>query len=287
MATISPETRIGTVALKVANLEKELEFYREVVGLELLSLADTVASLGAGTRPLLTLHAAPGARRVQRTAGLYHFAILLPTRRDLARALDQLLKSGYPLEGAADHLVSEAIYLRDPEGNGIEIYRDRPRTEWHDGRGKIRMATLPLDLHGLRGEMSASTAGSNGLPGSARIGHIHLHVSDLQEAEHFYCEILGFERVTRYGASAAFVSAGGYHHHVGLNTWAGEGAPPPPQDATGLLRFEIALPNTDSLEIVLRNLSASSISFVETPQGVLLGDPSQNGIALAVAGSVD
>ena len=282
METISPGTRIGAVTLRVAELSQSLEFYRHVVGLELLAKADGQGRLGAGERELLILQGAPGARSAPGTTGLYHLALLLPSRRDLAAAVHRILRSGYSLEGAADHIVSEAVYLRDPEGNGIEIYSDRPRAEWLDGRGKIRMGTLPFDLPGLLREFPPSADGVGELPQGTGVGHIHLHVSSLEEAESFYCGVLGFGHVMRYGTSAGFVSAGGYHHHIGLNTWAGEGAPPPPTDARGLVRFQIVVPDRSALDPLLERLEKSATFFEETADGVMLRDPSQNGIALTV-----
>jgi catechol 2,3-dioxygenase len=285
MESISPRTRIGDVRLRVANLAESVNFYTDIIGLECLTTSDGLARLGAGGKELLILQASRSARPIGGTTGLYHFALLLPLRRNLASTTDRILRSGYPLEGTADHLVSEAVYLRDPEGNGIEIYRDRPRAQWLDGRGKIRMDTLPLDLPGLLKESSRSSNEASVVPQETRVGHIHLHVSRLAEAVSFYCGVLGFELMARYGSSAAFVSAGGYHHHIGLNTWAGEGAPALPADATGLIRYRIVLPEQDVLASLVGRLARSSIPFQETEEAVLLTDPSQNGIVLSLASS--
>src|SRR5262249_53780909 len=159
-----------------------------------------------------------------------------------------------------DHLVSEALYLDDPDGNGIEIYRDRPRAEWPRSGGRIRMATDPLDLDGIVAELDRDDRPWDGLAPATVIGHVHLHVADLRAAEAFYHGVLGFDIITNYGGSALFVSAGGYHHHLGLNTWAGVGAPPSPADAAGLRRFAVVLPDPGALEQVAARVRQASIA---------------------------
>jgi catechol 2,3-dioxygenase len=222
-----------------------------------------------------------GARpKPARATGLYHFAILTPTRLALARSLRRLAEAQWPLSGASDHLVSEALYLDDPDGNGIEVYRDRPRDEWPRVGGKIRMATDPLDFDGVIAELERDDQPWDGLQPETTIGHVHLHVADLRAAEAFYHGVLGFDIITNYGGSALFVSAGGYHHHLGLNTWAGVGAPPAPPDAAGLRRFAIALPDADALETVAARVRAAGIAAEQTEAGLTLRDPSQNGVLL-------
>lgn len=200
------------------------------------------AALGAG-EPWLVLHAAPTAPpRPRGTTGLYHFAVLVPSRADLAQSLRRLLDTRTPLQGVADHGVSESLYLADPDGIGIEIYRDRPRHEWPFVNGQLRMTTDPLDLEGLLAEHPAPEHPSpHHLAPDTRVGHIHLQVSDLDAARRFYVDVLGFELMQRFGRGALFVAAGGYHHHLGLNTWEGVGAPPPPAGAIGLDHFEVKL----------------------------------------------
>jgi len=283
---IHPQTFIGTVYLTVSDLERALRFYGDVLGFKLLHRQGDAAALTAdGATPLLVLTGRPDARpRPPRTTGLYHFAILTPSRADLARSLRHLVESGYPLDGAADHLVSEALYLADPDGNGIEIYRDRPRDTWPYRNGHLYMATDPLDLDGLLAEGTNDNRPWEGLHPQTRIGHIHLHVSNLSQAEAFYQGVLGFDLTTRYGASAAFLSAGGYHHHIGINTWAGVGAPPPPPDAVGLRWFDICVPDEPALAEVEERLRAAAVACEGHGSSITLRDPSGNGIRIVVSG---
>jgi catechol 2,3-dioxygenase len=269
--SIHPDTTVGPVDLVVADLGRAEQFYREVLGFKQLSRQDSTLMLTAdGAAPLLILHERPGARpKPRRATGLYHFAILTPTRRDLARSLRRLAEAQWPISGASDHLVSEALYLDDPDGNGIEIYRDRPRAEWPRSGGRVQMATDPLDFDGVIGELEGDDQPWDGLAAGTTIGHVHLHVADLRAAEAFYQGVLGFDMIMNIG-SALFVSAGGYHHHLGLNTWAGVGAPPPLPDAAGLRHFAIVLPD----------LRDAGIAIEETGEGLLIRDPSQNGVLL-------
>jgi catechol 2,3-dioxygenase len=280
--SIHPDTTVGPVALAVADLARSEQFYRDMLGFKPLGRADGTLTLAAdGATPLLILHEQPGARpKPARATGLYHFAILTPTRLALARSLRRLAEAQWPLSGASDHLVSEALYLDDPDGNGIEIYRDRPRHEWPRAGGKIRMATDPLDFDGVIAELERDDQPWDGLQPETTIGHVHLHVADLRAAEAFYHGVLGFDIITNYGGSALFVSAGGYHHHLGLNTWAGVGAPPAPPDAAGLRRFAIVLPDADALETVAARVRAAGIAAEQTDAGLTLRDPSQNGVLL-------
>jgi catechol 2,3-dioxygenase len=236
-----------------------------------------------GTRPeeaLVVLTASPTAPRPKGTTGLYHLAILVPSRAHLAHALRRLVHTGTPLQGTADHGVSEAIYLADPDGNGIEIYRDRPRAQWPMLNGRLQMGVDPLDLDGLLDEPDDDD--SRGLAAGSTIGHVHLHVSDLTAAKQFYVDVLGFELMQRYGPSALFVSAGGYHHHVGLNTWAGVGAPPPPPGAIGLRHFSLRLPNQSALDDVAARLRAASTPVESVGEAIRATDPSSNAILLTV-----
>jgi catechol 2,3-dioxygenase len=194
--------------------------------------------------------------------------------------LGHLLKSRTRL-GSADHLVSEALYLADPEGNGIEIYRDRPRGEWSFDDGELRMATEPLDLDDLLADAGGEPW--SGLPAGTRMGHIHLHVSRLDAAERFYVGVLGFERMTSYRDSALFLAAGGYHHHLGLNTWLGVGAPPPPAGAAGLDHFELILPDEAALESVVARVREAGLGIERVAGGFLIQDPSANRLVLAAA----
>ncbi len=259
---IPDETSVGEVALQVADLERSVRFYTGPFGLRLLERRNGLALLGADARPLLRLTEKPGARPKPHSAtGLYHFAVLLPDRAALGRLLLNLLNYGVPIEGAADHLVSEAVYLRDPDGNGIEIYRDKPRSEWPMAGSEVRMANAPLDFDGI--VAAAGNVPWDGIAPGTRIGHVHLQVSDLEKAERFYCEILGFNVMQRW-RGALFVSAGGYHHHIGLNVWASLGGPPPPEDSAGLEYFEIVLPTADALRELAAALAGAGLEFSET-----------------------
>jgi catechol 2,3-dioxygenase len=279
---IHPNTTLGPVSLTVAQLDRSLAFYQERLGFQVHQLTDNMARLGAGGPDILVLTEQPGARHVRGTTGLYHFAVLVPSRLELARTLRRLAETRTPLQGFADHLVSEAIYLADPDGNGIEIYRDRPRAEWvYEPNQQIRMASDPLDIEGILDELNGHDEPWSGLAAGTKLGHMHLHVAHLDDTKHFYVDILGFDLMARFGPSALFVSAGGYHHHIGLNTWAGVGAPPPPADAAGLRDFVVLLPNQAELERVLERVRGAGIATEETPAGILVRDPSRNGIVLA------
>ena len=206
---IHPDTTLGHVALSVPSLERSLAFYQNVLGMQLRRRENHTAYLGAGQTDLLALHENPEAKRAPRTSGLYHFAILVPSRLELARALRRLAEAEWPLQGFADHLVSEAIYLPDPDGNGIEIYRDRPRDEWPRIDGRIQMATDPIDLEGIMAELQAQPEAAASLDPQTVLGHVHLHVGDLHQSSGFYNGVLGFDRIATLARSAEVVSAGG------------------------------------------------------------------------------
>lgn len=282
VATIAPGTHIGAVHLTVQDLERAAQFYEHRLGLASHGAAPGVARLGAGGPDLLVLHHRPDARRVRGTTGLYHFAVLVPSRTALARSLKRLIDTGTPLDGASDHLVSEALYLHDPEGNGIEIYRDRPRDQWHTDHGQIRMALDPLDLEGLLAEPGAHATPWSGLEPATTMGHVHLRVADVEVAEQFYVGVLGFETRQRFGEAALFVAAGGYHHHLGFNTWASLGAPPPPADAAGLRSFVVTLPDPDELERITRRARAAGLDVEARERGARLHDPFSHRVELEV-----
>ena len=273
--SIDPATTIGTVRLTVSDLDRSRSFYEEVIGLvpSGSSLADPSGA------PLLDLTGDPAAPRLDRGAtGLYHFAILLPTRGDLARSLQRVAEARWPLSGASDHLVSEALYLSDPDGNGIELYRDRPRDEWPHRDGHLEMATAPLDLDGLLKERPDDRAVT--VPAGTGVGHVHLQVADIEEAEAFYNGALGLDVTVRGYPGALFVSAGGYHHHIGLNTWHSAGAAPPPPGSVGLRNFELKLPDHDALERTLEGVRRAGIDLEQVDGTALVRDPSGNGVLL-------
>jgi catechol 2,3-dioxygenase len=194
--------------------------------------------------------------------------------------MQHLATSKISVQGFSDHLVSEAIYLSDPDGNGIEIYRDRPRSEWPFRNEQLQMDTLPLDIHSLMSELEPVPQPWTGFAEGTRIGHIHLKVANVKEAEDFYINVLGFELMTRYGPSASFVSAGGYHHHVGFNTWNSLGAPPALDDAIGLLWFSLKLPDTQALDQLLEMIHKAQIETKKGSEGIFVRDPSSNRILL-------
>lgn len=276
---LDPRTRMGPVTLVVTDLARSLDFYGRILGMDILRAADGVTWLGFGRRALVGLVEAPGARRARGTTGLFHFALLVPGRAELGHALRRLFEEKVRLEGAADHLVSEALYLPDPDGHGIEIYRDRPREQWTRLGGEIRMSTDPLDLESLLAEDAAAPPTVEAPPGLSSgtvMGHVHLRVADIAAAEAFYRERIGFDLTLRFGPAASFVSAGGYHHHLGMNTWAGVGAPPPPEDALRLRDYVIELADPPELARVRARLTAAGDAVEETAAGLTTRDPSGN-----------
>jgi catechol 2,3-dioxygenase len=282
---IDPATEMGAVAVTVADATATSRFYEQAIGLRPLPGAEDRLRLGAAQTSVVELVGDPDApQRPPGTTGLFHLAILVPSRLDLARALRRVANAGWRFTGASDHLVSEALYLQDPEVNGIEIYRDRPRDEWPIQDGELRMDTIPLDLQSLLLELPDGGEEADGpIAAGTRIGHVHLNVADLAAAEEFYVGTLGFEVTVRGYPQALFVSAGGYHHHIGLNTWAGEGAPPPPPGARGLRRFEIVLPTREALREVEERIAAAGVDLTRDHDGLRLADPSGNGLLLRVA----
>ncbi len=277
IATIPATTSIGAVHLTVTDLERAIAYYAQRIGLAVRARGPQVARLGAGEEDLLVLTGSPDAPRARGTTGLYHVAIRVPSRADLARVLQHLIADRTPIDGASDHLVSEALYLTDPDGIGLEIYRDRPRGEWpRDANGMPHMATDALDVQGLLAEGGHEEAPLRGLPAGATVGHVHLRVSRIEESERFYVDVLGFDLVQRYGPGASFVSAGGYHHHFGLNTWGGVGAPPPPPGAVGLRHVEVRLPDAAELEAVIARVRDAGGEVAFTGAGADVTDPSGN-----------
>ena len=239
--SLPADAHIGHVSLTVQDLDRSVLFYRDVLGFTETHREGQLSVLAPSAgRTLIELHErADAIAKPRRSSGLYHFAILVPSRAALGRSLRRLTDKRWPISGAADHLVSEALYLNDPDGLGIEIYRDRPRDTWRKASsGEIAMATDPLDLQGIHDEPGADATWT-GLDAGTVMGHVHLHVPHLDTAEAFYCGRIGFSPMVRGYPGALFVAAGGYHHHLGLNTWVGVGAPPPPENAVGLRGFTI------------------------------------------------
>lgn len=280
--SLPARTSLGPVRLRVAAAGRVADFYRRVVGLHDLPPEDGRIRLGtvAGA-PIVELVGDPSApARPPRSTGLFHLAILLPSRADLAQAIHRVSRAGGSFSGASDHLVSEALYLNDPEGNGIEIYRDRPREEWPRREdGELEMATLAIDLDGVLGALSPGTP-DEGVPDRTATGHVHLQVRDIPEAEAFYHGVLGFDPMVRGYPGALFLSAGAYHHHLGLNTWGTRGAPAPPSGARGLDRFQITLPAASDLDAAAARLAAAGHEVVTEDDGLRCVDPSGNGLVL-------
>lgn len=276
-----PSTYVGQVNLKVQSLERALKFYQEVIGFKVLEQTEKSANLTAdGKTVLLSIEQPDHVAPMQgRTTGLYHFALLLPTRSDLAQIVQHFAKIGLRY-GSSDHLVSEALYLSDPDGNGIEIYRDREPSEWNWNHGEVKMTVDPLNVRDLLSGVDQQTW--NGLPANTVMGHIHLHVSELVKTEQFYTMGLGFEVVNRYGTQALFISTGKYHHHIGLNTWNGVGAPKPPDNSAGLQSFTLIYPNDAVRARAVANLQNIGVAVSEENGAFATNDPSGNRILLLI-----
>jgi catechol 2,3-dioxygenase len=282
---IDPATALGVVRLTVSDLDRSRAFYEQAIGLRAVEREDGTIALGSDNGPpLVELLGDPSAPALNpRATGLFHLAILQPSRRDLALALARLAAARWPLSGASDHLVSEALYLSDPDGNGIEIYRDRPRSEWRqDENGQLAMATIPLDLDDVMSAAAGATEIPSLSPDGTTMGHVHLQVSNLDDAEAFYSGILGFDVMVRGYPGALFVAAGGYHHHIGLNTWNSAGAAAPPRGSVGLRSFEVVLPDQAALNQVLDRVDSAGLPLEQTGPAdtVLVRDPSGNGVLL-------
>lgn len=265
--------RLGAVRLQVADLQRSVDYYERVVGLRTLARSAGRATLAAhdDDAPIVELHERAGAAPVPRRGrlGLYHFAILLPDRAALGRFVRHLAESGIQA-GMSDHLVSEAVYLTDPDGLGIEVYADRPRSEWRVENGQLAMATAPLDV-----ERVVAAAGGErwtGAPAGTVIGHLHLFVGDLEQAAAFYHGALGLDKMVWGYPGALFLSAGGYHHHLGVNTWAA-GAVPAGEGEARLLEWEIILPDAGPLQAVLESLERAGVAVEREGQGGIARDP--------------
>jgi catechol 2,3-dioxygenase len=271
---LPPASHVGAVVLQVSDLERSLAYYQEVLGFQVLSRAGARAGLGAAgdAVPLVCLHESPGVQRVARQGriGLYHFAILLPDRASLGRFVAHLGEVG-ARAGAADHLVSEALYLHDPDGLGIEVYADRPRDTWQSADGELRMATLPLDVAGV----VAAAGGErwSGAPAGTTMGHVHLHVGNLERASEFYHAALGLDTMVWSYTGALFLAAGGYHHHLGLNTWAGADAIPAPEGEARLISWQLVLPDATSVVEARRSMEERGFSVSDATDGWFSADP--------------
>lgn len=291
--SIHPCTQMGAISLKVANLDNQLEFYQKALGFQLHWREGNKAGLGSGGHDFLLLTEEPNLKKYRGVTGLYHVAYLFPNRRELAIAIARLFALKYP-NSPTDHILTKTTYLDDLEGNGIELYAESPEDgtwafkdgkyestradgSWTDGRE-------PLDVEALFKHLTDDDRLDAPVSPETRIGHVHLHVRDVDEAVDFYHGILGFDVMGIAKAyQMGFVSAGGYHHHLGLNTWQGRGVPPPPPDAVGLRYYTIDLPDQKAYEEVVARVDAAGIPSNMTEAGLLLHDPSQNGVILRVA----
>jgi catechol 2,3-dioxygenase len=282
--SIHPGTNIGLVTLRVSDLERSRRFYEGILAFQAIEQEPGKVVLGGQDKqPLLELIEVPGAApQPRRATGLYHVAILFPTRPDLGRELLRVANAGIQI-GQGDHLVSEALYISDPDDNGLELYRDRPRDTWHWTNGMVEMATDPVDIRGLVEEGQSDAEPWEVIPEGTRVGHIHLQVGDIKEARRFYHTILGFDVTADLSMHGAlFVSAGGYHHHIGLNTWHSRGAQPTPENAAGLQTYVIAIPTREGLQEIKERLVAHQVPFEEQQDLIRVNDPWSNQILLRV-----
>lgn len=276
-----PVSYVGEIALKVMDIQKMKQFYQEIIGFEVISETQNNVELGAGGKVLVKLEAIEGLTPKQgRYAGLYHFAILLPTREDLGKILIHLHQQGIQL-GSSDHLVSEALYLSDPEGNGIEIYRDREPEQWNWSNEEVSMAVDPIDAQGLVEEAQKTPELWKGMPDTTVMGHIHLHVSNLMEAKSFYVDGLGFEVVSSMGGQALFLADKKYHHHIGMNVWNGIGIPALPEKEAGLHYYTLIM-EEEKRSKVADNLRTMGTEVTEHNNYWEVKDPSGNSIRLLV-----
>jgi catechol 2,3-dioxygenase len=267
------------VTLRVADEKRSLALYRDIIGLKVAGRHNGRIALGAGGQPFLFLEVAPGAKPRPRRglAGLYHVAILLPDRAALGSAISRLTEAGIRL-AAADHNVSEAIYLYDEDGNGLEIYRDRPREEWPWKNGLVQMANKPLDFEGVLAEGGKEEPDEH-VPAGTKIGHVHLQVGDLGEAENFYTGVLGFAK-TATMPGALFVAAGGYHHHLAANVWDSKNAPSPSGEMAGLAELALELPAAE-IAGVKKRFDNAGVTTEDTENGFVLFDPWRTKIRIA------
>ncbi len=275
---LPPGTAIAQASINVQSLERTFRFYSSILGLDEVDGTPNGVWLGMGDTPLLELVHTPDAPRTLGAPRLFHLALLYPTRTDLAAVVHRLTGLGAPLQGASDHGVSEAVYLADPEGNGLEVYRDRTPDEWPTDDGLLAMQTLPLDLEGLLSEAPDSETWRT--PPTTRIGHVHLRVSNVPEAESFYRDVIGLDLMQRYGESASFFSAGGYHHHVAVNTWGTLGSDAPPEGALGLGWFSLDVEDSSARQGLVERLRSQQIPHTVADGTVYTTDPSGNEVRM-------
>lgn len=284
---IHPSTRLGHVHYTVADLGRQIAFYRDILGFKVHWQKPDSAGLGAGREDLLRLTQTPGARRVRGTTGLYHTAFLVPSHAELAQLLKSIALSRTPIQGMSNHGTHYAIYLPDAEGNGIELAWDMPKNQWPKTFAEMLSNNRGLSAEEVFSALSDRDLTWNGLHPDTVVGHVHLHVSQLPETKRFYYEILGFglpfdmaDAPRQFADSAIFFAAGDYHHHIGTNIWQGAGAPTPPAGATGLRYFTVVVPDTTEVSEIVARLTSAGLPVDQTDAGVLFHDPAQNGILL-------
>jgi len=291
--SIHPQTRMGHISLTVANLDNQLEFYQKAMGFKLHWREGNKAGLGSGGNDLLLLTEEPNLKKYRGVTGLYHVAYVFPNRRELAIAVARLFALKYP-NSPTDHIMTKTTYLDDLESNGIELYCESPEDGWMGSEngefiarradGSLSNGREALDLDELFSHLTEEDKLDVAVPPEMHIGHVHLHVRDVDEAVDFYHGVIGFDVMgNAKSMQAAFISAGGYHHHLGLNTWQGKGAPPSPPDAVGMRYFTIELPDQKAYDEVVARVDAAGIPSNQTEAGLLLHDPSQNGVILTIA----
>jgi catechol 2,3-dioxygenase len=276
---------LGPVHLTVRELDRSVAFYEQAIGLRLRRRDGDIAVLGTAADDLVVLHADPDARPAGRHAGLYHVALLFPTREELARALQRLAATRTQIQGASDHGVSEAVYLPDPDGNGIELYADRPRPAWPAPSAagqRVGMYTIALDVHALLDLVAGEDLAPHAADG-LRIGHVHLHVGDVQQAVGFYADILGFEVMVDL-PSASFLAAGGYHHHLGVNVWRGDGVSAPPPHSAGLAEWHVVLPSAADVTAARARVEAAGVPAADRDGGFLARDPWDTQVVVTARG---
>lgn len=291
---IHPQTKPGYVHLKVADLKNQLAFYQQVLGLRLHWKDENSAGLGAGGADFVRLTQIQNGKRYRGVTGIYHFAILFPNRRELARVISRLFSMHWP-NYPTDHVMTKTTYLDDPEGNNIELYCESPEDGIFvvnaDGSFYARHADgrpsdgrEPLDVDALLAHLTKDDRLDEPVPPEVHMGHFHMYVANLNETRRFYHELLGFDDmgVARSGFRMGMVSAGGYHHHIGYNTWQGEGAPPPPPDALGLKNISFVLPDRAAWDQLLARIEEVELPYTQTDEGILVTDPAQNNVLFSI-----